>query len=447
MSTSRTWALRAGAVALGLGLVALAELGLRATGRVAAPPPPPLPSGWEAGGVFARSDARGVIRSADVDGMPGFEVGPPAAGSQMRPTRWRATADAPRVFAFGGSTTLGVPFERERGASFPEQLAAASAAAGRPLEVLNLGGAGFSSTEVVDLARQVSSQRAAAWVVYTGNNEFFRFSLDTWEAHRDLPSPRENLQALHLFRALEDLLSTGPPPLVDVEAATAAQRGAVARVVTASMAAPGHRPAQVATERWARRDPAHQAVLRRFRENLETLEALAAQAGARLLIVDLQANLLQSPWLSLHDPAVPGRTRDQIRRDLDQSRDAQEAGDTAGALDAARRAVAADPVHAHSWHRLGAARLAAGDPAGATRALQAALDLDMDPGRPNAAIQATLGAVTADGGSERVPLPGWRSPGGGLPGSGLFHDSCHLTRDGYVAVGQVLSEALADLPR
>jgi hypothetical protein len=444
---TRTWSLRAGAVAFGLGLVGLAEVGMRASGLVADPSAPALPAGWEDGGVFARSDARGVIQAADIGGQPGTAVGPPAAGNQMRRTRWTTDAPLPRVFAFGGSTTLGVPFEKDPGTSFPEQLADQARAGGRPIEVLNLGGAGFSSTEVVDLGRQLAGQPAAAWVVYSGNNEFFRFSLDAWEAHRGLPSPRQNLQALHLFRALEDLLSTGPPPMVDVEAATAAQREVVANVITAGLADPTRRPAQTAEETWTRRDEAHAAVLRRYRQNLEAMERLASQAGARLYIVDIQANLLQAPWLSLHDPTVPGRVRDAVRRDLHASATARVSGDAEAARTSAQSAVAADPMHAHSWHALGLARLAGGDPDGAARALQAALDLDMDPGRPNAALQAVLHDVTADGGSTLVSLPAWRAPDQGLHGSDLFHDSCHLTQAGYAAVGQTLSEALSGLPR
>jgi hypothetical protein len=104
-------------------------------------------------------------------------------------------------------------------------------------------------------------------------------------------------------------------------------------------------------------------------------------------------------------------------------------------------------MHAHSWHALGMARLAAGDPDAAARALQTALDLDMDPGRPNAALQAVLRGVAADGDSTLVALPAWQAPDQGLHGSDLFHDSCHLTEAGYAAVGATLADALADLPR
>ena len=447
MSSARTWGLRAGAIAFGMLLLGGAELALRASGTVADPPLPPLPEGWEEGGRFARSDARGVIIESSLDGVPGFRVGPPVAGNQMRPERWTAEPGATRVFAFGGSTTLGVPWERRPGTSFPEQLEAAAQSAGHALEVINLGGAGFSSTEVVDLAQQVVEQPAAAWVVYTGNNEFFRFSLDAWEAHRDRPSPRQNLQTLHLFRLIEDLLGEAPPPLLDVEAATEAQRRVVANVIAAGLAQPSARPQEAASGRWVRRDPAHDAVLRRFERNLETLETLAGQAGARLYLVDVQANLLQAPWLSLHDPTVPGRSRGAIQRLLAESGELRNRGQTADALAAAEKAVESDPMHAHSWHALGMARLDSGDPTGAAQALQAALDLDMDPGRPNRSLQRVLERVAADGGSTLVSLPDWEAPDHGLHGSDLFQDSCHLTEAGYASVGAALTTTLSDLPR
>jgi len=442
MTTPRTWALRIGAVGFGVLLLAGAELALRASGVVADPPIPALPDGWEDGGVFARSDARGVIVEDVQDGRPGFRVGPPVAGNQMRRERWSASADRPRVFAFGGSTTLGVPWERRAGTSFPEHVERQAAAAGRPVEVINLGGAGFSSTEVVDLARQVVGQPSSAWVVYSGNNEFFRFSLDAWEAHRGRPSPRQNLQALHLFRLIEDALGQGPPPLLDVEAATEAQRRVVGDVITARLADPAARPAEARSGRWVRRDAAHVAVVRRFRQNLEQMEQLARQAGARLYLVDIRANLLQAPWLSLHDPSVPGRTRDRVRALHTASVAARESGQTEAALQAALEAVSLDPSHAHSWYALGTAQLAAGDREGAGQALQAALDLDMDPGRPGSALQRVIREVTADGGSELIALPAWDAPDQGLHGSALFHDSCHLTEAGYAEVGAAVSAAL-----
>ena len=446
MTTPRIRALRVSAVSFGLLLLAAAELGLRASGVVADPPMPPLPEGWEEGGVFARSDARDVIVEDSRGERPGFRVGTPVAGNQMRRERWSADADRPRVFAFGGSTTLGVPWERRAGTSFPEQLEQRAAAAGHAVEVINLGGAGFSSTEVVDIARQVVRQPATAWVVYTGNNEFFRFSLDAWEAHRDRPSPRQNLQTLHLFRLIEDLLGEAPPPLLDVEAATEAQRRVVADVIAAGLAQPSARPEETAPGRWVRRDPAHDAVLRRFERNLETLETLAGQAGARLYLVDVPANLLQAPWLSLHDPTVPGRSRGAIQRLLAESGGLRSRGQTADALAAAEKAVAADPMHAHSWHALGMARLDSGDPTGAAQALQAALDLDMDPGRPNQALQRVLHRVAADGGSTLVSLLDWEASDHGLHGSDLFQDSCHLTEEGYASVGAALASTLSDLP-
>jgi len=442
MTTPRTWALRVGAVTFGLLLLAGAEMALRASGAVADPPVPALPEGWEEGGVFARSDARGVIVEDTQDGRSGFRVGPPVAGNQMRPERWDAAADRPRVFAFGGSTTLGVPWERRPGTSFPEQLEQQAAAAGRPVEVVNLGGAGFSSTEIVDLARQVVGQSASAWVVYSGNNEFFRFSLDAWEAHRGRPSPRQNLQALHLFRLIEDALGQGPPPLLDVEAATEAQRRVVGDVITAGLADPAARPTEVRPGHWVRRDTAHVAVLRRFRQNLEQLEKLAQQGGARLYLVDIKANLLQAPWLSLHDPSVPGRTRARVRELHSASVAKRESGQTKSALEAASEAVSLDPTHAHSWHALGLARLEAGDREGATQALHAALDLDMDPGRPSGALRRAIRAVAADGGSELIALPAWDEPNQGLHGSALFHDSCHLTEVGYAEVGAAVLAAL-----
>lgn len=443
---ARTWALRGAAVLFGLVLVGGAELAMRSTGRWADPPLPELPEGWEEGGRWARQDARNALQPTTVDGQPAVQVDAGLAGRMMAARTW-TVVPAPgttRVFAFGGSTTFGVPFEREPDRTFPGQVERLGPSLGRRFEVVNLGGAGFSTSEALDLATEVEEHGAAAWVLYAGNNEFFQFALKSYEANRDYPTPRSNLQRLHLFRALEDAIGEGPPLTVDVKGAAQQQRQVMARVISGMMAVPAGRPVEE-DGRWRRNDPAWHAVVRRYRQNIERLEAMAAARGTRLYVVDTRPNLQQEPWLSLHGADVPGRVRVRSEDLVERSRAALAAGDPGSAADLAQQVVELDPVYALGWYHLGMARLAADDRAGAERALRNALDLDMDPGRPLTGLSDVVRELTADGDIRRIDLgPVWDDPRFGAFGGGLFHDSCHLTMQGYAEVGQQVAQALAD---
>lgn len=444
-SSTRTWLLRLGAVGLGLGLLGLAELGLRASGVVADPPAPTLPAGWDQGVRLVEGSMGPPLDRTELRGQPAWRTSRRLVRDRfMHDLTWTETPPPgrTRIFAFGGSTTYGVPVEATPERTFPGRMQAGLERLGLPAEVLNLGGASFGSDEVVALMQAVAEHGARAWVLYSANNEFFQYQMELDQHNASYPVTRLHLQRWHLFRAMEGLLAPAPPEL-DQAAAVEEQELRVARIIEASLVDPSARPAPGEDGRWHRRDPHHAAVIARYRANLEQMEARAAAAGALLLIVDVQPNLQQEPWLSLHDPELGSRGRARVASLLEDSARLRSAGDAQAAAALASEALELDPTYAASWHALGMARLDQDQLDQARRSLENALELDMNPGRPLLGISRAIDEVTADGGSLRLDLDRiWSAPEAGPFGGRLFHDSCHLTAEAYDKLGRELAMAL-----
>ncbi len=432
---------------LGLGLLCLAEVALRLSGRFADPPEVHVPEGWDAGVRLVGDHLGPPLEAATVEGQPGRRTARRMVEDRfMHDLQWAvdAPADKLRIFTFGGSTTYGVPVEAHPEQTFPGRMRAWLERLGMPAQVLNLGGASFGSDEVVSLMSAVQGDGAAAFVVYAANNEFFQYQMRLFQDNAGYPTARPHLQRLHLFRALEALLTPDPDPAaIGQQDAVDHQEQVVARIIEASLSDPDARPAPDAQGRWHRRDPHHAAVVARYRSNLEQMERVAADADARLFIADVRPNLQQAPWLSLHDPALSAGDRGDVTELLAQGARAREAGDATTAEDAARQALRLDPMYAAAWHLLGMALLDQDRVDDAEGPLRNALELDMNPGRPVQGLSDAIAAVTADGGSTLVTVDRiWQAPDAGSFGGRLFHDSCHLTPEAYDKLGRHLAMTL-----
>ncbi len=77
-----------------------------------------------------------------------------------------------RIFAFGGSTTEGVPWGRKN--SFPAQLQESLQIRipSKNIEVINVGVAGYASSRVLEILKETLEYQPDLFVVYTGQNEF-----------------------------------------------------------------------------------------------------------------------------------------------------------------------------------------------------------------------------------------------------------------------------------
>jgi len=457
-SRLRLWALRAAAVLLGVGLFAGAELTLRGMGIPAPPASPALPEASDGGTwLVTPSNRAGYLRHRTGD--DGVAVVQTAQHQRqqkfMHSLSWtlEPAAGTLRIFCFGGSSTLGSPFEDRPALTFPARLDHHLEQAGVDAEVINLGGASFGSDHVVELMRAVSGQGAAAYVVYSGNNEFFNYALGLAQLNRGyLHTPRTVAQ-LHTFELLEGWLrrsrSNGTDPLlVRFGEHEYAQRKLVqARVLEAlTRGGDGARPVASSDGVLRRRDQHYRAVMDRYAENAQSMVELAASEPSRplLLLFDLPANLGEQPWLPVSDPGQGLIARWRWDRLMGKASASADEHDHPATVQHARAASRVDPVNAQAYFIEGMAQANDGPLAEAWTSLQQALELDMDPGRPLAEQGEILRRVAA--GQPGVVVRDlesefdWRRPG--IVNSELFYDSCHLTAKGYDTVGRVAAQVL-----
>lgn len=444
--TGRDVLLRVGAVLFGLALVVGAELVVRVS-RLAPPAAPALPEGGAAGLWSASGNAPALLRIDRERGLawPDREE---VRAKRMHDLRIPTTPPDGRlrVFTFGGSTTFGVPIERTPEKTWPGRLEARLREAGLDAEVFNLGGASFGSGHVRALVEQAVTLGPTVLVVYSANNEFFNYDLAMWEENRGYRGAAERLESVHLVRLLRRLVQPDPPATtsVDVQAASEQQEAAVQAALADLVAGlpDDALPLPPPGEGSLRRDPVFTSVVARYEANLRAMAEAAAGGTAPdgspplLLLVDVPANLLAEPELSLPDPRRPFGGELAVG---DPRRDG-----CAAVLPQADAAISADPVFARGWWARGVcgAEATPDDPAW-RRDLKVALELDFDLRRPPAAFSDVIRRVAAETAAERFdPVAVLTTAPPSRPSP--FHDRCHLTEPAQDKLAWVLAARIVE---
>lgn len=449
---SAAWLARGLALLVGLAAVPALELGLRAL-NVEPDPPPRAPADWGAGARVARAgvDEGQLIVRVNTNGETRIRSAPDEVAAHRMMGVDAALAPEPgvlRVVALGGSATLGVPVEATPERTWPAHLERALAALGQPAEVLNLGGASFGSDEELQIVDALGGAGVGAVVLWSGNNEAFRYGLELWRENRGWAAQVAALARWRTLRLLRRALGR-PAVEADPVAARADQDAVVAAALAAQLARSGADgrtllpgPGEAGPPR--RRDPAARAVDDRFSANLRAMvEAIGGwrtpDGGRPLLLLPVvPVHLGARPALSLPDPDRPAAAA-RARRALARARPALEGPPSPPACEAAmpdlQLAVDEDPHQADAWWGLGRCLRALGRP-GADAALDAAWALDFAPGRPTPGMHAALRAMAG--------APGVRvlDPPAHLRADAAFHDTCHLTADAQAALGRWLASEL-----
>ncbi len=447
---SRRWWFPLAALALGLSVPLGLEIGLRWSGRMA--PPAPEIVGEHGPWRSARGQHVGpMLERTHVNGQ--VRVRTPRAEVQSRRMmdvefNLRPTEDTVRVFTLGGSAALGVPVERTPARTFPGRLQAHLEGLGITAEVINLGGASFGSDHVRQLATEAADLGPAIFVVYSGNNEFFNYNMALWGANRDWQGMAAAYEDLHVQRLLRTLLGRPLPtavPAARVQDEALRQRALVRDVLEHRIRAAGDAalPADLLTDHPRRRDPIYRAVLARYRDNLAAVAALGSRPGITVLLAPVPANYREPPWLSIHGPATAllGTRAGEAAWERATARLALQG--CAAADDDLTHAIETSPLYAAARFERGQCR-ALTEPDQAHADLAAALELDMDPGRPPEAFREVVRSFADQPGVSIVDLDSLFGPGTDH-GAAWFHDSCHLTADGQDHLAQVISGQVVDV--
>jgi hypothetical protein len=199
-------------------------------------------------------------------------------------------------------------------------------------------------------------------------------------------------------------------------------------------------------------DDVRAGILGRFRENLTGIAEMAAAAGVRVYVLPTPPHLTYPPFTDAHDPGLSQDALSTATKAHAEADAALRAGDAAGALAAAERAVDADPAHGGAWFVRGIAAGRLGQHDDAVDALEYALARDVshkrtDPGFPEVAAEVCAQTRACVSGDAHAALSG-RARGEGI---GVYDevlgDHEHLNPAGNAWVArQVAAMVLADDP-
>ena len=432
------WRLRLLSIAVGLGLLALVDVGLRVFGVL--PPRDPMQG-------YAESYERGFSPLVE-DGPDHWTIRPDwvNAGEELatattsepgrlflvpsfRPARF-AKHKAPgtrRIVALGDSTMFGL-FAGAEGAFVQILARQATRASGTPVETVNLGCPGWASDRVANLMPTALGLEPDLVIVYVGHNELLGRLSAPAAPLRDLSARLLSVSSLYSWgwhwRARRQL-----------DAATA--RGEDAAALAAGQV-PVFDPMQIPREQQAL--PTEREVddaAERYRANLVRIAGRARDAQVPLLFVVPAANLTMPPAVSLHPPGFPsGAAFDALQAEAKAS---FEGGDGPRALALLDRATALSPRFAMAHYWRGSILAAAGDTDGARRAFQQAVDGDARTIRISSPLLGALERAAQQTGTPTVDLRPLMHARLDLPTSQrLFVDFCHPTKLGHAIIAQRL---------
>ncbi len=301
----------------------------------------------------------------------------------------RKAAGTYRIFALGGSTTAGRPYDAA--VAFPRWLERYLEAAdsGRRYEVVNAGAISYASYRVVVLLRELVGYQPDLFVVYTGHNEFLE--------------ERSYSQIIHQHPAWKRLRVW----LGGFRFTTLARRGwRRLRPQASATTLPAEVTAKLdgwtGLDLYHRDDELRRSVFAHFEVNVRQIAAIARRYGVAVIFVKPIANLKDfSPFKSEHARELEPRQRERFAALLAEGRELVEAGRPDAGLERLTRARELDPEFAELHYRIGRGHLAQGDFAAAQAAFVRAKDLDVAPLR---APERILELLTEIAGEYDVPL-------------------------------------------
>lgn len=294
--------------------------------------------------------------------------------------------DGYRIFAFGGSTTFGRPYEYNT--AFPNwlQLLLDALDPSAYYEVVNVGGVSYASYRVVNLMNEIVGYEPDLFIVYSGHNEFLEAR--TYSRILEEPPLVTRLRThLHRSRAysLAREIWLG---LQRRERASAEAKFQMSGEVSAIL------DRSFGLEQY-RRDPEHRsAVVRHFRYNLNRMANIAEEHGVRLIFVVPPSNEKDfSPFKSQLCRPLYGEQRRAWHYLYNAGRAALMREDNPAALEAFQRALELDSCHADLRYRMGKALFALGRYDEAKEEFVRARDRDVAPLRATSWIQETVREV------------------------------------------------------
>jgi len=370
-------------------------------------------------------------------------------------------SDELRLFALGGSTTQGMPFDkREQG--FPERT-------GKLLQqrrpevrwrVVNMGVGGLDAHELPRQVDQIMDLSPDGLLIYTGNNELvgslvhqcsdpFRTGVERWaneikllrlgrSLYRATKSHHEILAGAQLQRHQTQCAREEVARILAKDAQRAASCGGSLEDCSTA----GDEPWQ---PRWPQRsDNFYLQVLDDYHRVLEQVIERATDDGVEVWLALPPLNYLAAPHHGTASMDRPQSVQKRIEDRLGLARHSAQRGDHARAITLLEEALAADPTHAEVCYLLGSLLLETGDASRAKLLLQRAADRDYEGNRITSGMSAVLATLCHE--HPEIHCVDLRSSfeeasPDGIPRDDLFVDFCHPTFEAGV---DLLATGFAD---
>ncbi len=424
-------ALRLGAVAFGLAILAGVEIVLRIAdvGR---------PADHEDPFVGFRSVTPLFVPSEDGSRL---EIAP-SRHSFFRPDSFSTTKGPTelRIFCLGGSTVQGRPFSIETSFTTWLELALAAAAPDREVDVVNCGGISYASYRLGPILDEVLRYSPDLIVLYTGHNEFLEDR--TYEHIKEMPEalarPLELCSRLRTFVVIREAIlgvtgrsksapDEGRPVLpVDVDARLD-HRGGLDQY---------HRD-----EKWRRDVIAHYA--HAVRRMVETCR----DAGVPLILVNPVSNLRDcAPFKSEHRDGITAAELERWEGLVAEARSVWRS-DGRRAVALLREAISIDGEYAAIHFDLAKCLDTLGDHRAAREAYARALDLDVCPLRMLEPMHDALLETARQTGTPLVDARKLISDlsDDGMPGSYWLIDHVHPSILGHRKIAEALAAKIVEL--
>ncbi len=360
---------------------------------------------------------------------------PPAMARQPTPFVIPATKAARtfRIFVVGESAAQGDPepsfsFGRFLGVMLRERFPEWT------FEVVNTGIVAINSHALVPIADDIARRDPDLVIVYAGNNE--------------VVGPYGNGTTLTQRRL-------GP---TITRASIALQSTRLGQILSAALrrgdeAAGSWRGMEMFLQQQVRAsDPSMAGVYGAFRRNLSDVVAVVRRSGARVVLSTVGTRLIDfAPLGSLHGRDLSPQEAETWQRHYDRGAALEAAGSPAEALDAYEAAAAVDPDYAELQYRMARCALRLSDDSQARNRFVRARDLDTLRFRADSRINDIVREVAASAG----PGVGFVDGAGalaaasqhGLPAGDLFYEHAHLTPEGnYVLARALYPAVIAALP-
>ncbi len=349
-----------------------------------------------------------------------------------------------RIFALGGSTTAGRPYDHSVSFSAFLERYLRAADPKRRWEVINAGAISYASYRIVLLMKELARYEPDLFVVYTGHNEFLEERAYPPIIHRSLTAKRawiwlNGLRSYGLGRYFVGRLR---PSKGDDDA----------RAGTVMAAEVSAKPDDwTGVERYHRDDDLRRAIVEHFEFNLHQMAAIARSAGAEILFIQPISNLKDfSPFKSEHSSHLDPEDLALFERSETEAAALVDQGAFEAALPLLEEATRLDPRFAEAQFRLGRVLLALDRTDEAGAAFVRAKEEDITPLRALEEMVAAVGATGTALGIPTIDLPAVLEAenrqrlGHSLLGSELLLDHVHPDIPVHARIAEEILAVLTD---